>query len=158
MSYMTVMFKEMNTEEVHHYIEFEILNYAENVSANLGIPKAAALKDAEIQLNNSLSEENRKKDQFIGHVFCEDKKENVGIIWYNIQAERDRAFIYHIYIHEAFRKMGYASAALTNLEEVAKLKGIGNLAFNVFGAKTAAKHLYKRLGYETASMVKTKKL
>ncbi|PAE16006.1 hypothetical protein CHH91_10210 [Virgibacillus sp. 7505] len=155
---MPVTFKEMNTEEVQRYIEFEIPNYAESVSANLGIPKEAALKDGEKQLHNLLTEENRKKDHYIGNVFCEEQKENVGIIWYNIQRERDRIFIFHIYIDEAFRKMGYASAALTLLEEVARQEKIGAIALNVFANNAGAQHLYSRLGYETASMVKTKKL
>ncbi|MFB1100231.1 GNAT family N-acetyltransferase [Terribacillus sp. JSM ZJ617] len=155
---MSVTFEEMNTEEVQQYIDFEIPNYAENVSANLGIPKETALKDADKQLHSLLTEENRKKDHFIGHVVCEDKKENVGIIWYNIQPERDRIFIFHIYIFETFRKRGYASAALTLLEEVAKKEGIGTIALNVFANNADAQHVYSRLGYETVSMVKTKKL
>ncbi|PAF36269.1 hypothetical protein CHH58_12710 [Terribacillus saccharophilus] len=155
---MPVTFKEMNTEEVQRYIEWEIPNYAESVSANLGIPKEAALKDGEKQLHSLLTEENRKKDHFIGNVFCKEKKENVGIIWYNTQPERDRIFIFHIYIYETFRKMGYASAALTLLEEVAKREGIGTIALNVFANNAGAQHLYSRLGYETASMVKTKKI
>ncbi|MEC0303106.1 GNAT family N-acetyltransferase [Terribacillus saccharophilus] len=155
---MSVIFKEMNTEEVEQYIEFEIPNYAENVSANLGIPKETALKDADTQLHSLLTEEKRKKDHFIGNVFCEDKKENVGIIWYNIQPERDRFFIFHIYIHETFRRMGYASAALTLLEEVAKQEGIGTIALNVFANNAGAQHVYNQLGYETVSMVKTKKI
>lgn len=155
---MPVIFKEMNTEEVQQYIEFEIPNYAENVSANHGIPKEAALKDADKQLHSLLTEENRKKDHFIGYVFCEDKKENVGIIWYNIQPERDRFFIFHIYIYETFRRMGYASATLTLLEEVAKQEGIGTIALNVFANNAGAQQVYNQLGYETVSMVKTKKL
>lgn len=155
---MSVSFKEMNTEEVQQYIEFEIPNYAENVSANLGIPKEKALKDADTQLHSLLTEEKRKKDHFIGNVFCEDKKENVGIIWYNIQPERDRFFIFHIYIYETFRRMGYASAALTLLEELAKQEGIGTIALNVFANNAGAQHVYNQLGYETVSMVKAKKL
>lgn len=155
---MSIMFKEMNTEQVQRYMEFMIPSYAENVSSNTGIPKEAALHDAKTQLHTLLAEENRKKDQYIGYIFCAEKEANVGVIWYNTQKERDRIFIYHIYIEEAFRKMGYASAALTHMEEAAKHEGIGNLALNVFAANEAAQHLYKRLGYETASMMKTKKL
>lgn len=155
---MSIIFKEMNTEEVQQYIDFEIPNYAENVSANLGIPKETALKDADKQLHSLLTEENRKKDHYIGHVFCEEKKENVGIIWYNIQQEKDRFFIFHIYIYETFRKMGYASAALTLLEEVAKQEEIGTIALNVFANNEGAQYVYNRLGYETVSMVKIKKI
>ncbi|MFP7494549.1 GNAT family N-acetyltransferase [Terribacillus saccharophilus] len=155
---MSVLFKEMNTEEVQRYIAFEIPNYAENVSAGMGIPREAALKDAEKQLHSLLTEDNRKKDHYIGHIFCEAKQENVGILWYNIQRERDRAFIYHIYIKEEFRKQGYASAALTLLEEVVKQKGVNTIALNVFANNESAQHLYRRMGYATASMVKTKKI
>ncbi|WP_077305002.1 GNAT family N-acetyltransferase [Terribacillus halophilus] len=154
---MEISLQELTAEEVQKYIELQSPIYAENVSSNQGIPKEVALRDAE-KTYKLLSEENRKNGQYIGHVFCEEKKQNVGIIWYNIQAERDRVFIYHIYIEEAFRKQGYAHAALTLVEEVARRESVGRMALNVFAANEGAQRLYERLGYETASIVKTKKL
>jgi RimJ/RimL family protein N-acetyltransferase len=154
---MNISFTELTAEEVQQYIEYQSPIYAENVSSNQGIPKEKALRDAE-QTYTLLSEENRKKGQYIGHVFCEEKKQNVGIIWYSIQAERDRVFIYHIYIEESFRKQGYAYAALTLAEDTARREGVSRMALNVFAANESAQRLYERLGYETASIVKTKKL
>jgi RimJ/RimL family protein N-acetyltransferase len=154
---MHISFKELTPEEVQQYIEYQGPIYAENVSSNQGIPKEKALRDAE-QTYKLLSEENRKNGQYIGHIFCAEKKQNVGIIWYNIQAERDRVFIYHIYIEEAFRKQGYAYAALTLAEDAARREGVSRMALHVFAANEGAQRLYERLGYETASIVKTKKL
>jgi len=80
------------------------------------------------------------------------------VIWYNIQSETKKAFIYHILINEEFRNKGYATFVLQELEETMKSSGITSMGLNVFGTNPNAHKLYEKLGYQTASTAMGKRL
>jgi ribosomal protein S18 acetylase RimI-like enzyme len=75
-----------------------------------------------------------------------------------VKKDEKRAFLYHIYILDAFRKQGIAKQALTFFEEEAKTEGAASLGLHVFGSNVNAIELYKKLGYEQASISMNKVL
>lgn len=66
------------------------------------------------------------------------------------------AFLYDINVFPPFRRSGYGSAILTALEELIAREGKTALSLNVVGDNEAAIALYRRNGYEIASMAMRK--
>lgn len=148
----------MNEEEFDEYMEFLMLDYAQDLSENFIIPLDKATEESKGLMNELLSNKQNSVDQFLFTIHCPEKQEKVGMIWYSIQSEIDRAYIYHIYINEGFRKMGYASSVLKDLEVMVKSSGITSLGLSVFGKNQGAHRLYKKLGYQTFSISMGKNL
>ena len=148
----------MNEEEFDQYLEFLMLDYALDLSENFIIPLDKATEESKGLMNELLSNKHNSDDQFLFTIHCPEKQEKVGMIWYSIQPEIDRAYIYHIYINEGFRKMGYASSVLKDLEVMVKSSEITSLGLSVFGKNQGAHRLYKKLGYQTFSISMGKNL
>jgi GNAT superfamily N-acetyltransferase len=61
-------------------------------------------------------------------------------------------FIYDLFVEEAFRRQGVATAAMTLLEREARRLGLRALALHVFGFNVPARSLYQKLGYEITNV------
>jgi ribosomal protein S18 acetylase RimI-like enzyme len=77
----------------------------------------------------------------------------VGSLWW---AERDHpggrtGYIFDVGIDEAFRRQGYARAALELLSRRCREQGLRSLGLHVFAYKTGALALYEGIGFETTS-------
>lgn len=144
--------EKMTEEEFDNYLEFFIPDYAQDLSVNFILPLDKAMEESKGLMNDLLPNKQNSDGQFLYNIHCTEKKEKVGMIWYSIKPDSDRAYIYHIYINEQFRKMGYASSVLLELEGMVKSSGITSLGLSVFGQNQHAYSLYKKLGYKTASI------
>jgi len=67
-------------------------------------------------------------------------------------------FILDLVIHEAFRRQGYAQAAMQALEAHCRQAGLRSLSLHVFAFNRGAVSLYEKLGYETTSFNMTLQL
>ena len=81
--------------------------------------------------------------------------EKVGFLWY-AALQPGLAFIYDFEIYEPFRRRGYASQALAAFELDAKALGLKQIELHVFGHNTAARALYKKMGFEETNVMMTK--
>jgi ribosomal protein S18 acetylase RimI-like enzyme len=94
----------------------------------------------------------------VGHHFCHvvDPRggERVGAIWWfeDREGSTPRAFVYHIQVEPTWRRMGYASAALTEVETQARALGMLAVGLHVFAHNPEAVRVYERLGFRTASL------
>ncbi len=79
-----------------------------------------------------------------------------GYAWLHIKD--NTAFLYHIIIHENYRRQGYASSAVNELKKCAKQKGASQLWLNVFGHNKAAQAFYQSQGFQTAAIHMNTKL
>jgi ribosomal protein S18 acetylase RimI-like enzyme len=83
----------------------------------------------------------------------------VGLLWVQMmETPRPHVFVYDIEVHPDFRRNGYAEAAMTELELVARRMGAETIRLHVFGHNTAARPLYVKLGYEPTNIVMAKSL
>jgi len=84
----------------------------------------------------------------------------VGMIWYAYQPESTRPywFIFDFSIDPEQRRHGYASQALTALEQRAREQGIQSIELHVFGHNTAARALYEKMGFEITNINMAKKV
>ncbi len=83
----------------------------------------------------------------------------VGVIWFKMEAtEQASAFIYDVFIKEAFRDQGYGRATMKALERFARERGLRSLLLHVFAHNSTAIHLYESVGFEVKSMNMEKRL
>lgn len=78
----------------------------------------------------------------------------VGVLWLKTDFDTSRAsgFIFDLEIHEPYRHKGFASQAMQELENLARGMGLRQLGLHVFSHNQAARALYEKLGYQTASL------
>lgn len=154
---MNIHFEKMGEGELTSYLTWLIDDYANDVVRNYQLPVALAEEES-TQLIHSLFPENQPTDgQTVVHVM--DGVTRVGILWYAFQEESKRIFIYHVWMQEAYRGRGYATAALQRLETIAAQElGATSIGLSVFGSNPDAERLYARLGFQQASIAMNKLL
>ena len=89
--------------------------------------------------------------------------EPVGNVWIGpdpgqTAGSTSSAWLYDINVFEPFRRHGYGSAILAAAEALIVHEGKTALGLNVVGDNEAAIALYRRSGYDVASMVMRKKI
>ena len=89
-----------------------------------------------------------------------DADEWVGHAWFTIEdREQGRVvFIYDIEVYEAYRRRGYARAALDAIDDYAREQGCMGVMLHVFGYNTAARELYRSQGFEETNVMMLKRV
>lgn len=155
---MKTELQEMNEAEFDRYLEWFIPDYAGDLSENFLIPMDKALEESKNLMRDLLPDKQKTVDQHVCHIYSVEEEQYVGVIWYNIQPETHKAYIYHILIHEAFRNRGFASTVLSELEETVRKSGITSLGLNVFGNNPGAQRVYEKAGYQASSVAMGKRI
>ncbi|MBC7854385.1 MAG: GNAT family N-acetyltransferase [Pirellulaceae bacterium] len=97
-----------------------------------------------------------------GHHFLSivaiDTENQVGGVWFHIDAEKGKAFLYNITVFPKWHRRGYATATLSLVEDAVRSAGCAVLALNVFAENTGAAELYRRAGYNFVSSHMNKRL
>lgn len=98
--------------------------------------------------------------QFFMHLHDEATGERVGSLWWaeGEKGGRREAYVYGIEVDEAARRRGHARAAFTELERVARERGLQEVGLHVFGHNAGARRLYEELGFEPTSITMRKVL
>lgn len=148
---MRTELRKMTEDEFDKYIEVFVPDYAKDLSENFLLPLDLALEESR-QLMNSLLPDKDSGSQSVYNIYSFEVKKNIGVIWYNVQPDSQKVYVYHILVYEDFRKKGYATSVLQQLEYDKKKQGITSLGLSVFGNNTGAHSLYKKLGFSTASI------
>ena len=80
--------------------------------------------------------------------------EAVGHVWFAESSRNDRRtiFVNDVEIDEAQRGRGLGRAAMGLVEDEARARGIDRVELNVFGGNTAARSLYRSLGYDEVAV------
>lgn len=147
-----ITFEKMNNQEFEKYKEFIKMDYAHDISNNFSLQFDKALEESEMMLKDTFSDGLFTEGQYIFNISDSSLNMNVGVIWFNVNTEINRAYLYHIYIDELHRNKGYGTKALQSLETRVKELGMDSLALSVFGKNEGAYNLYKKLGYTTSSI------
>jgi ribosomal protein S18 acetylase RimI-like enzyme len=145
-----VRLRPMTDQEFETFIERLLPDYAQEHVRAGSFPEAEALDRARQQVNELVPDGVRTKDQYLYVIEDEAGENAVGILWF---ARQDRgagptAFVYDIEIHDQFRRRGYASQAFRLLEDRVRELGLSTISLHVFGSNTAAREMYRKLGYE----------
>lgn len=155
---MRTQLKEMTEEEFDRYLEYFIPDYAKDLSDNFMIPMEKALEESKGLMETLFPDKQNSADQHICNIYSPEDEKNIGVIWYNIQTESNKAYVYHILIHQAYRKRGFASLVLKELEAIVKSAGVTSMGLNVFGNNPGAQKVYEKLGYKPSSIAMGKRI
>ena len=82
----------------------------------------------------------------------------MGHVWTKIDPRRREAFLYEILVFPQFREKGYGSAAIEQLAQLLRQRGLKKLDLHVFGHNQRAFALYERLGFRVTNINMTKDL
>ncbi|WP_179867325.1 GNAT family N-acetyltransferase [Terribacillus saccharophilus] len=149
---MQTELRKMTEDDFDKYIEEFIPDYAKDLTDNFLLPADLALEESKQLMDSLLPDKQESDSQSVYNIYSIEEEKNIGVIWYNIQPDSKKVFIYHILVYEDFRKKGYATRVLQQLESDMKARGITSLGLSVFGNNSGAYNLYKKLGYNTASI------
>ncbi|MEX3624675.1 GNAT family N-acetyltransferase [Viridibacillus arvi] len=147
-----IKFEKFNNQEFEKYLDFMIPNYAKEISSNYTLSLDNAIEESEMMMKGIFSNGLSTEGQFLYNIWDTDMETKIGVLWYSVNTEINRAYLYHIYIEEAYRKKGYGTRVLEKLQIIIKELGMNSLALSVFGSNDAALNLYKKLGYTTSSI------
>ncbi|MCM3719060.1 GNAT family N-acetyltransferase [Fictibacillus phosphorivorans] len=145
-----ITFEKMNNKEFKSYIAFMLPDYAGDIAEHYLVSIEEANKDAETQIESLLPDQEDTEGHYFYHIKSDEKL--AGYLWFHVKKEDEKAFLYHIYILEAYRNQGIASEALRFFEKEVKKHGAASLGLHVFGSNENAIKLYRKLGFKQASV------
>ncbi len=143
--------QEMNPEEFNMFIAKQNVDYAREIARNFRRPIEQVRVEAEAQLKQLLPDGIKTKGHTLLKVVETRSSNAVGAIWFKLESEADRAFLYYIEIHEPYRGKGYGKIAMNLLEDLLREKNVKSLGLHVFADNQVALNLYKRQGFSTGS-------
>lgn len=84
----------------------------------------------------------------------------VGILWIGARHGEGKAvaFVYDVYIVDAYQGRGYGKIAMLLAEEEAKKLGYSRIGLHVFGHNRRARALYEKLDYQVIDLIMEKDL
>lgn len=137
-------------------MEFMLPDYIRDTAEHNKLDTELATEKAEKQMEQLLPDEEKTEGQHLFHI--KDDQKLAGYLWFHVSKEEKKAFLYHIYVLDAFRKRGIAQTALRFFENESKDAGADYVGLHVFGSNESAIELYKKLGYKQASILMNKVL
>lgn len=147
----TIEFRKMSENEFSRYRELSLEAYAQDIARNFKRPIEIVRSEAEEQVNRILKDGLSTQGHFLFNVVEKKTGETIGHVWFNVERDKKRAFLYDIIIHEPYRGKGLGRKTLQLVEEKLREMGASQLGLHVFAHNEVAIHLYKAQGYYTTS-------
>ncbi len=146
-----ITLQKMNKEEFRTFKEFSISDYAMDLMNGQNLSREQALNDAEEEFDGDLPDGLETKDSFVMNIV--DANENrVGWIWFQYYSNEDDnikwVFLEDLLIVESERRKGYASAAIEEMNVLAKKDGCTLSELFVWYHNPGGVSLYEKLGYK----------
>ncbi len=138
----------MGEAEFAAYRAEAVATFADNNVRAYRWPEEGAVARADAQFDQLLPQGLHTPDHRLYEVHDPALDTLVGYLWFNLQVSGPlrEGYLYNIHIKQAYRGCGYASAAMTLIEEVAAAEGVSDIRLHVFAMNTAAQALYRSLG------------
>jgi ribosomal protein S18 acetylase RimI-like enzyme len=139
----------MSATAYRDYVEVAVAGYAEENVASRRWPEDGALARSRADLEESLPQGLDTPDNYLYEIRDADAGVTVGFLCFAVRDKHGlrTAFVFDIEVKQEYRRRGYASAALTELEPIARSLGLTGIGLHVFGHNAAAQALYGKLGY-----------
>lgn len=139
----------MDADEFLRFREFSIAEYAGDLMTRQRVSVQEAQQQAQAEFDSELPQGRETQNQHVMMVLDAQSGQSVGWLWY-LYEETDgvrQAFLNDLFIAEAERRKGYATAALTEMERNAIRDGCAECVLHVFHDNTDAIRLYQQCGY-----------
>lgn len=146
---MEVQLREMSKKEFKYFFENSIFDYANDLVKSSNITMDEALIQAQREFAEILPNGLDTKDNVLRIVVDTAEEKAVGAIWYLFEMTDDvkQVFLSDLIIKEEERRKGYASAALTEMEQDAQKNGCAESIIYVWKHNPPAINLYTQCGY-----------
>lgn len=140
-----VILRQMTEEEYHKWRAWSVKNYVNELVKARNINETDAKAQAETEFSNLLPEHLATRNHFL---FSADSTDGntVGMIWYE-RCEPLSVFICDFVVYDGFKRMGYGSLILKELERRLRRDGITRIELHTFETNAAALSLYKKCGF-----------
>ena len=143
----------MSETEYDPWVAQAIAAYANDKIASGQWSESEALVKSEKEHHELLPQGLRTPDNYLFTV-QDESGTSVGMLWFAVKKKFDKpiAFVFDIDIWPEFQRHGHGVRAFKALEEQALHRGLTGIALHVFGANTAARALYEKLGYQPTNI------
>lgn len=143
-----IKFRKMTEDEYSQWIKWSISDYTKSLITAKQYSEIEAKQQAEKEfyslLTNGLSTKNH-------NLFIAENIDGnpVGMIWYET-GDPNRAFIADFVVYDEYRRMGYGTAILAELERILILDKKPCIVLHVFEYNISAINLYEKCGFVIA--------
>ena len=151
-----IEFVRMTNAEFEEYSTFTIPRYAADKVRSGNWSKERALQRSQEEFTHLLPQGLNTPNHHFLVLKMDHLPNRVGWLW--LMVEYGHAYIYDIFIEEAYRRQGYGQQAMELAEKKAKHLGATQIGLHVFGFNHAAQALYEKLGYETTNLNMSKSI
>jgi GNAT superfamily N-acetyltransferase len=154
----SVRLVELGDAPYHDYRKNLVRNYAAGKVRAGTWSQAEAEGRAARDVDGLLPEGPASQGHFLYSVRDDSTNAEAGIVWFALKDSGvgRSVWIHDIFIHENFRRKGYATRALELIEDRAKVLGARSVGLHVFGHNHGARTLYEKMGYNATSITMAK--
>ncbi len=145
-----VVLRQMTEEEYRNWRAWSVKNYINEMVKTRNLNRTDAKAQAETEFSNLLPDHLSTVNHFLYSADSADGN-TVGMIWYE-HCEPLRVFICDFIVYDGFRRMGYGSLILKELERMLRQDGIARIELHTFENNAAARSLYKKCGFSQLQM------
>ena len=150
-----IRLRKMTDEEFQRFKEYSINDFAKDLVEARQIAWEKALAYSKAEFEEALTEDADPENQFL--MTIEDARigNEVGWIWFYIETEEDvkQVWLSDFLIYEDERRKGYGTAALAEMERIAKDEGCTVCGLLVWDHNPEGYDLYKKCGYVTVKEI-----
>ncbi|TML97973.1 MAG: GNAT family N-acetyltransferase [Actinobacteria bacterium] len=156
---MTVRLRPLRDDEVRGFIDGLYGEYVRGLVEDASMSREKA-EDKATTDHASLFPGGSPQPDHHMYIVEDEAGEVVGhLFWARRPAgSTTRAFLYQIYIEEAFRGRGLGRQAMELLEAEVRADGLPGIDLNVWGGNDLARSLYRSLGFEERAVFMSKEL
>ena len=145
-----VRLRRMTGEEFEAFHQRSVEDYAQNLARDQKLSGEDVLRQAEREFAQIVPQGLETPDNEL--MMIEDARtgRSVGVIWFVLEEDDGVkvAFLSDFFIEEAYRRRGYAAAALREMQRRAKEAGCAECRLFVWSHNAPALRLYEKCGYE----------
>lgn len=136
-------------EELAEFIAAQKVSYLHDLIEQGGLSRAAAQANSDATWSGLVPDGVHPVEGNEIMIARDVDGERIGVLWMAVRAngEEQYGWIYDIEVDPALRNRGYGRALMLAAEDWTRSKGLKSLQLNVFGGNTAARALYRSLGY-----------
>lgn len=145
-----IAFRPLLPEEYNDFLDYELTAYADSLCRDGQMTKEKAQAEARAEMDELLPQGLQTPQHFLC-ALQNDTGETVGLIWYDLLS-RSKCFIDDIVIAPAFRRQGYATAALKTLENTVSTP---HIALHIFDSNHSGRLLFEKSGFQYLQVEKS---
>ena len=146
---MNIRLRAMTAKEYEDFYEYSKIHHADELMEEINLTADEAMAETEKELQEMLPDGLETKDNCLMTIEDAADHRTVGFIWY-LSERMDgvkQAFLCDFVIYHQERRKGYATAALREMEKLARRRGCAESVLFVAHDNLPARNLYAGCGY-----------